>query len=733
MIDPKRLATHYVFDALGRLTQQTSPDSGTTGYAYDDAGNRESKTDARSITANYTYDVLNRPLTITFPTVAENVSYLYDVSNTVCQAGETFATGRLSKLTDQSGTTEFCYDRFGNIARKVQTVGTQVQVVRYGFDKSNQLASLTYPDGTVADYIRDTQGRVKEVGVTPTGGTRQILLKNAKYLPDGPASSWQYGNNRTLTRAFDLDYRSTSVRDPGAGGLDIGYVYDSASYLKQVTTQSSSVVRAKFEYDALGRLKARRNAADELREEYAYDKTGNRTSAGEWYTVPAPNGPPGGGGTIDQFLTSNYTYADESHRLTQVGSTPRSYDGAGNLLVIGNKNAPGGSYDKEFFYNDANRLKQVNTGSSSTTTVLATYLYNGLGEQVQRQTSVTTRFVYDEGGQLLGQYDANGTPIQQYVWVEGQPVGVIVPPPPPTRGELPGPPSLWYAQSDALGSPRAIIDPVRNLAVWRWDEMKEGFGDHAPQTDPDNDGVHVVFDLRFPGQRFDAASGLYYNYFRDYDPSTGRYVQSDPIGLSGGISTYGYVGGNPMTRTDPMGLACRSSGGITRCDYPGGPSFRLPTPAGWEDFDGSEWLYYHYDVKRKLGCADAKGVMQDLINHPTPSPEARPATSSGTKKNNAGVPYLPISNFVTTYLTTDLRTGNPLVVNITAQGSFFDPGYVARAVTNGVAHTYGEGMNFVQQDKSSSGEVVNWMVNELIWGDQMQKFIDNNSVGCGCP
>lgn len=554
VVDPKGLATHYVFDALGRLTQQTSPDSGTTGYAYDDAGNRESKTDDRGITANYTYDALNRPLTITFPTVAENISYLYDVSNSACQAGETFATGRLSKLTDQSGTTEFCYDRFGNIVRKVQTVGTQVQVVRYGFDKSNQLASLTYPDGTVADYIRDTQGRVKEVGITPTGGTRQILLKNAEYLPDGPASSWQYGNDRKLTRAFDQDYRATSVSDPGAGGLDIGYVYDSASYLKRITTKSSSVVRAKFEYDALGRLKARKNAANVDQETYTYDKTGNRMSAGEVYTVPDPNAPPGSGGTIDQFLTNNYTYPDESHRLTQVGLTPRSYDGAGNLLVIGNKNEPGGNYDKEFFYNNANRLKQVNTGNSSTTTVLATYLYNGLGEQVQRQTDVTTRFVYDEGGQLLGQYDANGTPIQQYVWVEGQPVGVIVPPPPPPRGELPGPSSLWYVQSDALGSPRAIIDPVRNLAVWRWDEMKEGFGDHAPQTDPDNDGLHVVFDLRFPGQRFDAASGLHYNYFRDYDPATGRYTQSDPIGLAGGVSTYGYVGGNPVSLSDKLGL-----------------------------------------------------------------------------------------------------------------------------------------------------------------------------------
>lgn len=558
VVDPKGLATNYVYDALGRLTLQISPDSGTTGYTYDNAGNRASKTDARGVTATYIYDALNRPLTITYPTSAENVSFLYDTPNAVCQTGETFSTGRLSKLTDQSGTTEFCYDRFGNIARKVQTVGTQVQAVRYGYDKANRLASLTYPDGTVADYARDTQGRVSEVGVTPAGGTRQILLNNTKYLPDGPASNWQYGNGRSLTRTYDLNYRATGIRDPGAGGLDIGYVYDNASYLKQITTESSGVVRAKFEYDSLGRLTARNNAADNPQEEYAYDNTGNRTSAAELHLVPDPNAPPGGGGTIEQLLATSYTYATDSHRLTQVGGMLRSYDAAGNLLVIGNKSGPGGTYDKEFFYNDANRMKQVNTGDSSTTTVLATYLYNGFGEQVQRQTSVTTRFLYHEGGQLLGQYDINGVPIQQYVWLDGQPVGVIVPPLPPQEGQPTPLPRLWYVQSDVLGTPRAIIDPVRNLAVWRWDEMKEGFGDHAPQTDPDNDGTQVVFDLRFAGQRFDAASGLQYNYFRDYDPATGRYIQSDPIGLSGGISTYGYVGGRPTSSIDPLGLSERS-------------------------------------------------------------------------------------------------------------------------------------------------------------------------------
>ncbi|TJZ73892.1 RHS repeat-associated core domain-containing protein, partial [Chitiniphilus eburneus] len=114
-------------------------------------------------------------------------------------------------------------------------------------------------------------------------------------------------------------------------------------------------------------------------------------------------------------------------------------------------------------------------------------------------------------------------------------------------------PKLYYAWSDHLGTPRQLSNPADNKIVWEW-AISEPFGHSTANADPDGDGQQLVYNLRFPGQYFDAETGRYYNYFRDYDPRIGRYIQSDPIGLAGGINTYGYVGGSPVLLTDSRGL-----------------------------------------------------------------------------------------------------------------------------------------------------------------------------------
>ncbi|MBZ0091381.1 MAG: hypothetical protein K8F27_04055, partial [Sulfuricellaceae bacterium] len=123
---------------------------------------------------------------------------------------------------------------------------------------------------------------------------------------------------------------------------------------------------------------------------------------------------------------------------------------------------------------------------------------------------------------------------------------------------------VFYIYPDQLGTPRVVTD-ASNKVIWKYDPLGEPFGTSAPDEDPDGDGLRFTLNLRFPGQYFDRETGLSYNYFRDYDPATGRYVQSDLVGLVGGINTYTYVRDNPVGKTDPLGLKPVPCGDAT-CD-----------------------------------------------------------------------------------------------------------------------------------------------------------------------
>jgi hypothetical protein len=208
-------------------------------------------------------------------------------------------------------------------------------------------------------------------------------------------------------------------------------------------------------------------------------------------------------------------------------------------------------------------------------------------------------------------------------------------------------------------------------------------------------------------------------------------VQSDPIGLDGGINTYSYVAGNPIGNIDQNGLECTSSNGVTTCAHPGGPIFRVPTPPGFPATIGADRLLYHqYDISVPLECADPDAVFRDLVNNPTPSSRAGPARDFGTDNNPAEVvSFWP--NRVTSYVTKDLSTGEPLVVNITGPGSAFGPGYVARQVRNGAARTFGEGESFLQSP-FLFGQGIQDFANWWVWERQMKRFVDGAQSQCSC-
>ena len=113
--------------------------------------------------------------------------------------------------------------------------------------------------------------------------------------------------------------------------------------------------------------------------------------------------------------------------------------------------------------------------------------------------------------------------------------------------------AVFYVFADHLNTPRAVTDSQQNV-VWTNTPLAEPFGNSAPNEKPGGPNTNAfTFNLRLPGQYYDKETGLSYNYYRDYDPATGRYVQSDPIGLKGGINTFAYVDGSPVSYSDPKG------------------------------------------------------------------------------------------------------------------------------------------------------------------------------------
>jgi RHS repeat-associated protein len=196
-------------------------------------------------------------------------------------------------------------------------------------------------------------------------------------------------------------------------------------------------------------------------------------------------------------------------------------------------------------YNAAGKLTEIKKDGQP----LATYRYNALGQRIEKRlaTGEVTQFLYI-GSQLTKEkhFDDSGEWqwTRLYVHIGIQPVAFVhlVP-------EQPA--EVYYILTDYSHRP-FIVANAAGAAIWA--SQADPFGVGAPNEDYDQDGINLTLNLRFPGQYFDAESGLHYNLNRYYDPTTGRYLESDPIGLKGGLNTYAYVGGNPVNFVDPEGL-----------------------------------------------------------------------------------------------------------------------------------------------------------------------------------
>ena len=318
------------------------------------------------------------------------------------------------------------------------------------------------------------------------------VRSNMTYAPDGQVKSIDIGGQLALDYGFDERGRIIRIDDNGQ--------HQSYQWQGNRLSQASTVLgNYSYQYDAVDNRTAR-----------TVTERDGRTSS-EWYDYPLA-------GSGNRLLSS------EDDAIAQ--ATVYKYNGAGSTTQRG---------DLSFTYDAHQRPVQVRHFDR----LIAEYVYNPFGERVKKTVyeaqgpPTVTYFLFD-GSSLSAQVDAEGELIDQYVYLEDyRPIARL------SGGDI------QAIHTDHLGAPRLVTDSEAKVI---WQARYSPFGAATVEI------AQIDLPHRLPGQQLDAETGLHYNYFRHYDPSTGSYTTSDPLGLVAGYNTYGYVGANPLSVIDPRGL-----------------------------------------------------------------------------------------------------------------------------------------------------------------------------------
>jgi RHS repeat-associated protein len=518
--DGRALETTRVIDGFGQVIQEVSPDRGTRTFWYDEAGNLTKLVDGDGQETDYSYDNAGRLTQAAFVGAsAETITYSYDATT-----GGNKGVGRLTGVTEESGSSAFTYDSQGRITQDLKTIQGRAYTVQYGYDRNGRVTSQTLPSGRTISFARAPDGLVTGITTTPAGGTAQTIASSVGYLPFGPLQGLTYGNGLQLTRSYDPNEWLSGIQV--AGRLDLTFGRNETGQLTSVTDNAATGRGATFGYSDSGRLTTASGPWGG--DVYAYDAAGNRTDKAR--TV---------GGT-----TSHETpvIAATSNQVASIGDggtgTLRAltYRTGGDLAQAAFTGGPTYVYQ----YNARKRLSVVKKDGSDA----AWYGYDFQGHRVWRSvfgtTTVQTHYVFDQQGHLLAEHDgATGAVLREYVWLDDLPVALI--------DSTSGTAQTYFIHSGQLDEPLVMTDATQAKV---WDAYVEPFGQAQVFGTPS-----AGLDARLPGQWAQAETGLSQNWMRDYDPSLGRYIEADPLGVEAGQNVYAYVHGDPLGGVDVQGLA----------------------------------------------------------------------------------------------------------------------------------------------------------------------------------
>jgi RHS repeat-associated protein len=409
--------------------------------------------------------------------------------------------GRLCAAVDTSGHVGYSYTPEGWVTGRSFAVGSMSYAVGYAYNAMGQVTSVAYPDGNQATYSY-ANGVVASVGLN-VGGANATAASLITYQPqDGAMGSWVGSNGLSTTLFYDTDGRFTGANVPAV--LTYGVYYDNADRITKHQDFISPVLTESFGYDEQSRLVSESGGAEN--ESYQYDADGNRLAQ----TV---NG-----------TSMSLIYEGGSNRMINAGGVTFGYDALGNTT-----NA-----------NSINRW-QFDPFNRMTTAFGNTYYIDPQGRRLMKSVGgATTYFAPDESNHLMAEND--GGAWVDYLWLNGRLIARI------TAGQV------QDIHLDHLARPEAMTNGGQTV-VWR--------AMNFPFTRSVATNNAVPLNLGFPGQYFDAELNLWNNGHRDYFDWVGRYLESDPLDLAGGINTYAYATGNPISNVDRLGLSTWSVGLVT--------------------------------------------------------------------------------------------------------------------------------------------------------------------------